>query len=150
MVYARTLPLRPNDSAEPSSDHTPLGGFSFLRGKKEGSCPRRRPIREAKTPKTLRVEVSRADLAAAQKQRLRETIPSPPRGTMGALRVSRRLPEANRCLPISFRTSTDIWTVENVLVPFIDFDDDSTYHDDESEKYNCLDDHFLSPAISAS
>jgi hypothetical protein len=46
-------------------------------------------------------------------------------------------------LPISFRTSTDVGTVQDVLSPFINLDNDSTYRNDENEKYNCLDDHFL-------
>jgi hypothetical protein len=44
---------------------------------------------------------------------------------------------------ISFRTSPDVRTIQNVLTPFIDLDDDGTYRDDEGEKYDCLDDHFL-------
>jgi hypothetical protein len=34
------------------------------------------------------------------------------------------------------------------LAPFIDLDDDGAYRDDESEKYNYLDDHFFDPAMS--
>ena len=34
------------------------------------------------------------------------------------------------------------------MAPFIDLDDDGAYRDDESEKYNYLDDHFFDPAMS--
>jgi hypothetical protein len=60
----------------------------------------------------------------------------------GRRSVSRSLPKLIG-VPISFRTSTDVRAIQNVLTPFIEFDDDSTYRDDENEKYNCLDDHFL-------
>src|SRR5260221_3850345 len=39
MVCARTLPLRPSDNAEPSTDHTPLGGFSFARENEIAASP---------------------------------------------------------------------------------------------------------------
>jgi hypothetical protein len=78
MVGARTLPLHLSDNAEPSSDHIPLWRLFILERKMK--LPRRRPIRKAKTPKDLatqflewrklRAEVSKAELAAAQRRRL--------------------------------------------------------------------------------
>jgi hypothetical protein len=54
-------------------------------------------------------------------------------------------------LPISFRSSTDVRTIQNVLAPLKDLDHESAYHDDdESEKYDCFDDHFSDPAMSGS
>ena len=44
---------------------------------------------------------------------------------------------------ISFRTSPDVRAIQDVLTPFIDLDDGDTHRDDEGEKYDCLDDHFL-------
>ena len=46
-------------------------------------------------------------------------------------------------VPISFRTSPDIRAIQDVLTPFIDLDNGDTHRDDEGEKYDCLDDHFL-------
>jgi hypothetical protein len=46
-------------------------------------------------------------------------------------------------VPISFRTSPDVRAIQDVLTPFIDLDDGDTHRDDEGEKYDCLDDHFL-------
>jgi hypothetical protein len=46
-------------------------------------------------------------------------------------------------LPISFRTSPDVRAIQNVLTPFIDLDNDSTYRNDENDKYDYLDDHFF-------
>jgi hypothetical protein len=57
--------------------------------------------------------------------------------------LKKREVDAAALVAISFRTSTDIRAVQNVLPPFIDLHDDGAYQDYESEKNNCLDDHFL-------
>jgi hypothetical protein len=60
-------------------------------------------------------------------------------------RKGRQLRDRKRSVAFVSIAPSDVLSVENILTPFIDFDDGRTRYDDESEKQDRFNDHDFSP-----